>query len=387
MKLSAPPLWLVGFRPFFVLACLAGAVLPVVWAMMFSGQLSLPSLAFSTIQWHAHEMLFGFGWAVLGGFLLTSTKNWVKIRGYHGRVLMLLALFWLIERGGMWFAGNLSPLLFTVTNNLFLVSIIALLLWTLLRHRTDDSFRSENWAFLIILPSFLLTKQLLLSETYFSSGSSMAIGLFRMAFLVMLERTLTQFMKNSFQVAVLRNVWLDRSIKVLALVFVMESFLPRPLSAGIAFLLALLLLFRLAFWKPLLAIRRLDLGIMYLGYSAIVAQLLIEVISAATSKIWVGSVSVHVFTFGVMGLIIPAMLTRICNGHTGREVVFGTLDKAVLWIMMIAFIVRIVMPQYFPSHYLLWIDLSAACWLAGFALLAWRYIPFLMSARIDGKEH
>ena len=387
MKFAERPVWLVGFRPFFVLACLAGMVLPVVWAMMFSGQLAPPSTPFSMIQWHAHEMLFGFGWAVLGGFLLTSTKNWVNIRGYHGNILMALALFWLIERGGMWFAESLSPLVFTVTNNLFLVSIIVLLLWTLLRHRADDSFRAENWAFLVILPSFLITKQLLLSEAYFSSASGMAIGLFRMAFLVMLERTLTQFMKNSFQVAILRNVWLDRSIKLLALVFVMESFLPRMLSAAIALLLALLLLFRLAFWKPLLAIRRLDLGIMYMGYSAIVAQLLIEVINAATSKAWVGSVSVHVFAFGAMGLIIPAMLTRICNGHTGRMVVFGTLDKAVLWIMMIAFIVRIVLPQYLPSHYLLWIDMSAACWFAGFALLAWRYFPFLMSARVDGKVH
>ena len=39
---------------------------------------------FSVVQWHAHEMFFGFGWAVMGGFLLTSTKNWVHIRGYHG---------------------------------------------------------------------------------------------------------------------------------------------------------------------------------------------------------------------------------------------------------------------------------------------------------------
>ena len=387
MKLSEQPVWLVGFRPFFVLACLAGMVLPVVWAMMFSGKLLLPATPFSMLQWHAHEMLFGFGWAVLGGFLLTSTKNWVQVRGYHGRILMLLVLFWLIERGGMWFAGSLSPQVFAVTNNLFLGSIVVLLLWTLLRHRADDSFRSENWAFLIILPSFLVTKQLLLSEANFSSGSSMAIGLFRMAFLVMLERTLTQFMKNTFQVAILRNPWLDRSIKLLALAFVVESFLPPMLSASIALLLALLLLIRLLFWKPLLAIRRLDLAIMYLGYSAIVAQLLIEVITALASKSWVGSVSVHVFTFGAMGLIIPAMLTRICNGHTGRKVVFSKLDKGVLWIMMIAFIVRIVMTQYLPSHYLLWIDLSAICWFAGFALLAWRYIPFLLSARVDGKAH
>lgn len=37
--------------------------------------------------------------------------------------------------------------------------------------------------------------------------------------------------------------------------------------------------------------------------------------------------SIHVFIFGVMGLIIPAMLIRISKGHTGRKVFFDTLDK------------------------------------------------------------
>ena len=208
-----------------------------------------------------------------------------------------------------------------------------------------------------------------------------------MAFLVMLERTLTQFMKNTFQVAILRNVLLDRAIKLLALLLIMESFLPRTLMAGIALLVALLLLFRMAFWKPMLAIRRLDLGIMYLGCAGIIGQLLIEFINVVAPISWVGSVSIHVFTFGVMGLIIPAMLIRICNGHTGRKVVFGVLDKLVLWIMMAAFLVRIVLPQFFPALYLRWMDLAAICWFTCFALLAWRYIPFLTAARIDGKEH
>lgn len=88
MQFSSHPLWLVGFRPFFALACLAGLSLPVIWALVFSGLLGTLDSPFSTVQWHAHEMFFGFGWAVLGGFLLTSTKNWVNIRGYHGPVLV-----------------------------------------------------------------------------------------------------------------------------------------------------------------------------------------------------------------------------------------------------------------------------------------------------------
>ena len=127
MKFSAHPLWLVGFRPFFALACLSGLSLPVLWALMFTGAISTPESSFTSMQWHAHEMFFGFGWAVLGGFLLTSTKNWTHIRGYHGNALIFLAAAWLFERAGMWFEGAWPPVLFQISNNLFLASIVAML--------------------------------------------------------------------------------------------------------------------------------------------------------------------------------------------------------------------------------------------------------------------
>lgn len=387
MKLSAHPLWLVGFRPFFSLACLSGALLPILWALIFSGAVTPPAMPFSATQWHAHEMFFGFGWAVLGGFLLTSTKNWVKVRGYHGNALILLVAAWLLERAGMWFAGELPPLLFRLSSNLFLGGIVAMLLWTLLRHRADDSYRADNGFFLLVLPAFLIAKNLLLSTDHFALGMSMTNGLFRMAFLVMFERTLTQFMKGVFQADILRHPLLDRSIKLLALAFVFEALLPRGLAAGIALALALLLLVRFAFWKPLLAMRRIDIGIMYLGYLALVAQLLIEFAGVVAPVAWVGSLSIHVFTFGVMGTIIPAMLIRISNGHTGRKVVFDARDKLALWIMIAAFVLRVVMPQLFPALYPRWIEIAATCWFACFALLAWRYIPYLMQPRVDGKEH
>ena len=58
---------------------------------------------------------------------------------------------------------------------------------------------------------------------------------------------------------------------VLRWLLVIEPFLPAATGATLSFALAGLLLFRLAFWKPLLAMRRLDIGIMHLGYLAIVA--------------------------------------------------------------------------------------------------------------------
>lgn len=386
MKLSQHPLWLVGFRPFFSLACLSGLSLPMLWALIFSGSISMPAASFSMIQWHAHEMFFGFGWAVLGGFLLTSTKNWVGIRGYHGHALIFLAAAWLFERAGMWFGGGWPPSLFLISNNLFLGSIVAMLLWTLIQNRKSDSYR-DNYFFLLILPVFLVSKNLILGHDYFNIGSSMAVGLFRVAFLVMLERTLAQFMKGAFQVAIPNNPALNNPIKILGLLLAFESLMPPQASGWIALLLALLLAGRFVSWKPQLAMQRLDIGIMYLGYMAIITQLLIEFIRHTVHPEWAVSVSIHVFTFGAMGLIIPAMLVRISKGHTGRKAVFDATDKLALKFMLLAFVLRIIAPQIHPGGYTYWIYLAASCWFACFSILAWRYIPYLMQPRIDGKVH
>jgi uncharacterized protein involved in response to NO len=381
------PLWLAGFRPFFALACLSGLSLPVLWALMFAGVIEAPLAAFTAIQWHAHEMFFGFGWAMLGGFLLTSTKNWVKIRGYHGGALAFLVAAWCFDRIGMGFGAAWPRPLFLLSNLLFLASIVAMLLWTLLRHRASDGYRRDNLYFLVLLPLFLPAKLLLLDGLRGEAGYLMALGLFRLAFLIMLERTVTEFMRGVFKAQILRHPLLDNAIKLLALALVFAGFLPPALSAGLAALLALLLLGRFAFWQPRLAFSRLDVGVMHLGYLAIAAQLLVVAFELAARSVWVGSVSIHLFTFGAMGIIVPAMIVRISKGHTGRKVAFEAADKAVLWLMIAALALRVLAPQLFPAAYLAWIGLAAAGWFAAFALLAWRVIPFLLAPRIDGREH
>ena len=381
------PLWLVGFRPFFALACLAGLSLPVAWILIFKGVLPAPSQDFSPIQWHAHEMFFGFGWAVLGGFLLTASKNWVGVRGYHGGTLMFLAAAWIFERIGMSFGSNWPTALFLLSNNLFLFAIVALLLATLIVHRDKDSYRRDNILFLFVLPLFWIAKTLLLAPEQFNIGWSMTLGLFRVAFLIMLERTQSQFMRSAFKVEILRRPVLDAAIKAIAVVLVFGALLPPELSHNLELALAALLLGRLAFWYPHKAFSRLDIGIMYLGYLAIAGQLLIDALPPPGGLGWVGTVSVHVFTFGTMGLIIPAMMIRIANGHTGRKVVFGRLEKTVLWIMIAAFFLRLVGPQFSPGAYLRWLDLAATCWFVAFGLLAWRFIPQLLRPRVDGREH
>jgi uncharacterized protein involved in response to NO len=380
-------LWLVGFRPFFILTCLAGALLPLWWALVFTGAVPPgPTFPVSPLQWHAHEMFYGFGWAMLGGFLLTASKNWVNVRGWHGWPLLFLALAWIVDRVAMSFGANWPPALFWLASALFQAAIVAMLLWTLFFQRVRGS-KSDNYFFWIILPLFIPAKLLIVQGDYYVLGWSMSLALFRVAFLIMLERTQVQFMRFAFQVDILRDFRLDMAIKWLAVALICAELLPAMFSAMLELSLAALLLWRFAFWHPRKALSRLDVGIMYLGYLAIVAQLVVSGIGRFVELPWVGTVAVHLFTVGAMGLIVPAMVVRIAKGHTGREVVFEHADKAALWIMIGGLAARVIGPQLYPAGYMMWLHLAATCWLAAFGLLLWRYLPFLVSPRVDGKEH
>ena len=328
-KWAGHPVWLVGFRPFFPLASLTAALLPLVWMAVFTGKLPPPP-SLPMLTWHAHEMFYGFGLAVLGGFLLTATKNWVSVRGHHGRALQLLVAAWLVERVAVWFSGG-SPI-FLLAGNLFLVTLIALLTWTLIRHRATDSYK-DNFLFVIVLPLFLVAKALLLGATTFELGRDLTIGLFRMAFVVMLERTLPPFMKGAFQLTLPRVFAVDTAIKALALVLVFGPWLPDLLHRALSLLLAGLLVTRFAYWSAHRTLPRLEIAVMYLGGLALAAELVVSSLALT----WVGAMSVHLFTFGTMGLIIPAMMTRIAKGHTGRKVIFDRVYQAALGLMLIAF--------------------------------------------------
>ena len=104
-----------------------------------------------------------------------------------------------------------------------------------------------------------------------------------------------------------------------------------------------------------------------------------------TASKW--QVRAQVLTTPTMGLIIPAMMTRIAKGHTGRPVAFDLFDKAALVLMMVGFLARVVGPQFMPSEYRTWVWIAAGCWSACFALITVRITPLVLRPRVDGKEH
>src|SRR5262249_23561906 len=72
---AGPVLFSYGFRPSFLGGALWAALGVLLWLPHYFGELSLPT-AFTPLDWHIHEMLYGYVAAIVTGFLLTAIPNW-----------------------------------------------------------------------------------------------------------------------------------------------------------------------------------------------------------------------------------------------------------------------------------------------------------------------
>ena len=94
---SLPPVFALGFRPFYLGAGCFALIAMLLWLASYLGVLA-PANAMSGLTWHKHEMLFGFAPAVMAGFLLTAVRSWTGQQTATGVGLAALVLLWVCGR-------------------------------------------------------------------------------------------------------------------------------------------------------------------------------------------------------------------------------------------------------------------------------------------------
>ncbi len=104
------PLFRLGFRPFFLFGALFSALAMLGWLGQLNGWFVMPGIG-NPIWWHAHEMLFGFGAAIVAGFLLTAVQNWTAHPGVRSWPLVLVVVLWALPRALLPWLGEHNTLL------------------------------------------------------------------------------------------------------------------------------------------------------------------------------------------------------------------------------------------------------------------------------------
>jgi len=93
-----------------------------------------------------------------------------------------------------------------------------------------------------------------------------------------------------------------------------------------------------------------------------------------------GTAALHAWTVGAIGLMTLAVMTRATRGHTGREVTASTATLAIYGAMILAALLRIS-AGFVPDAYGIMLEVSAAAWIAAFAIFLFEYGPMLLGAR------
>lgn len=121
---AGPAILSYGYRPFFLAAAIYAGIGLMIWLPLFFGDIAVPT-TFSPLDWHIHEMLYGYLPAVITGFLLTAIPNWTGRLPLQGRGLAVLVLTWIAGRIAVSISGLIGPLAAAVIDVLFLALVSA----------------------------------------------------------------------------------------------------------------------------------------------------------------------------------------------------------------------------------------------------------------------
>ena len=111
-----------GFRPFFLGGAAWSAACIVLWIPQLTGELAL-RVAYPPLDWHIHEMLYGYVAAVIAGFLLTAIPNWTGRLPICGAPLAALTALWLAGRLAMLLSVQLGILTAALVDIAFLATL------------------------------------------------------------------------------------------------------------------------------------------------------------------------------------------------------------------------------------------------------------------------
>jgi uncharacterized protein involved in response to NO len=140
---------------------------------------------------------------------------------------------------------------------------------------------------------------------------------------------------------------------------------------------------RLALWNPWRTWRAPLVWVLHLAYGWIVLHLLLR---ASAEAGWLASsIATHALTAGAIGTLTLGMMTRTARGHLGRPLKAEGAEVAMYVLITLAALLRVFGPWVWAPATAAWTLASSTAWAAAFALYAWRYGPWLLRARIDGK--
>jgi uncharacterized protein involved in response to NO len=379
-------LFALGFRPFFLAAGVSALVLLGLWLALWQGVVPAGGY-FTLVEWHAHEMLFGYAAAVIAGFLLTAVKNWTGMAVPVGRTLVMLALVWLLAR-----LMVVTPGLPGVLVALVDLAFIPLVGWSLWRPLWYGQ-NKVNRMFLLIFAGMTVANLLVhldvagVGKGLWPRGVYLMVDMVLLVLLLVAGRVVPFFTEKAVPGA--RSTvrpWVEKAtfITMVAAALV-ELALPHQPWGGLLLLFAALVqAIRLGGWYHKGIWRAPILWVLHLGYAWLVLGLALR--GLAGFDLLPYAVALHAITVGGIGVLTLGMMSRVALGHTGRNINdTGPLMPVAFGLLNLGAAVRVFGPLFMMEKFNLWINIAGGLWILAFLAFVLVYTPILVKPRVDGR--
>ncbi|KRB30889.1 NnrS family protein [Mesorhizobium sp. Root172] len=378
-----------GFRPFFLLGSLYAGAAILFWLPLFYGQITTSSV-FLPVDWHVHEMLFGYLAAIMTGFLLTAIPNWTGRLPVQGLPLLALVLLWLAGRLAVFFSADIGWVVGAVVDCAFLLAVAAA--------ASTEIIAGRNWRNLkVLLPvAVLLAANVMFhAEAHYHgiSDVSRRLGLGAAVVLIMIigGRVVPSFTRN----------WLARenqgrlpspfshfdaaTIALSATALGAWAFFPESNVTGAMLISgAVLNVMRLARWAGDRTLRDPLVLILHVAFVFVPIGFLLAGLAVVLPETVPSAAGIHAFSVGAVACMTLAVMTRATLGHTGRELRAGIGTCAVFVAIVLAAILRIG-AAFVPAEEVL-LHMSATLWVVAFLGYAALFGGMLVQPKLRARQ-
>jgi uncharacterized protein involved in response to NO len=374
-----------GFRPFFLGAAIWAVLSMALWVGSLVGLWQIAP-GYGALAWHAHEMLFGYGSAVVAGFLLTAVPNWTGGLPVAGWRLALLFAFWCLGRVALLATGVTGPLPAIVIDSLFLPVLLLVI--------AREIVAGQNWRNLkpLVLVGLLAAADIAFHAEVLNWGApsiGSRIGVAALIGLIMLigGRIIPSFTHNWLMKAKSRHLPVpfgrfDMLVLALSAVALLSwvGWPTAPTTGQFFVIAAIAQAIRLQRWEGVRTWREPLVLVLHLGYAFVPLGFLLGGISILLPQALAGTAALHCWTVGAVGTMTLAVMTRATRGHTGRALEASRLTVTVYCAILVAAILRIG-AGVFPQAYLGLIEVAGVAWMLAFGLFLLEYGPMLLGPR------
>jgi uncharacterized protein involved in response to NO len=378
-----------GFRPFFLLAGVQAVVTMAVWLAVLHG-MGWEMAWLAPVQWHAHEMIFGFVAAALAGFLLTAVASWTGQRGFAGPPLMVLVAIWLGGRIAMAPGLGVPQTLAATIDLAFLPAVAMAIVPSLVRAGNVRNFPLVAFLVLLFAANVLFHAPELAARLGIP-GLTLAVDTILLMIALVGGRVVPAFTGNALrtlhpQARIPGFGWLDRAALVAtAGVLVLDMIAPGGQLAGSVALVACVLhAWRLSRWRGWLTRSMPIAWVLHVAYAWIPIGLGLK----GLWLLWqlpVGAGWLHALTAGAYATMILAVMTRAALGHTGRPLVATKPIVAAYLLITLAAATRVFAPMVAPGMPQATWTIAGILWITAFLLYCAVYAPILWRPRSDGR--